>query len=52
MEGKTNINIVYEQLTVRYDRISMSTIKSVLKGMMKVKAAKVDFLRDKYVQPC
>ena len=52
MVDKTNINLVYEQLTARYDRISMSTIKSVLKGMMKVKAAKVDFLRDKYVQPC
>ena len=52
MVDKTNINLVYEQLTARYDRISMSTIKSVLKGKMKVKAVKVDFLRDKYVQPC
>lgn len=52
MVDKTNINLVYEQLTARYDRISMSTIKSVLDRKMKVKAVKVDFLRDKYVQPC
>lgn len=51
MVGSTNINLIYEELTARYDRISISTIKSVLRGVMNVSAKKVDFRRDKTLSP-
>ena len=51
MVGSTNINLVYEELTARYDRISISTIKSVLRGVMNVSAKKVDFRKDKTLSP-
>ena len=39
-----NINEIYSELTTRYDRISASTIKSLLKGKLKVKSKKVNFV--------
>lgn len=51
MVDSTNINLVYEELTARYDRISISTIKSVLRGVMNVSAKKVDFRKDKTLSP-
>lgn len=51
MVDSTNINLVYEELTARYDRISISTIKSVLRGIMNVSAKKVDFRKDKTLSP-
>lgn len=51
MVDSTNINLIYEELTARYDRISISTIKSVLRGVMNVSAKKVDFRRDKTLSP-
>ena len=38
-----NINDIYSELTTRYDRISASTLKSLLKGKLKVKSKKVNF---------
>ena len=38
-----DINEIYSELTTRYDRISASTIKSLLKGKLKVKSKKVSF---------
>ena len=51
MVDSTNINLVYEELTARYDRISISTIKSVLRGVMNVSAKKVYFRKDKTLSP-
>lgn len=51
MVDSTKINLVYEELTTRYDRISISTIKSVLRGVMNVSAKKVDFRKDKTLSP-
>jgi len=45
------IQEVYEELTARYDRISVSTIKSVLLGKLKVKSAKVGFSADPHSTP-
>ncbi len=41
-----DINRIYEELTARYNPISTSTIKSVLKGKLKVKPGKVTFGTD------
>lgn len=43
MTPTPNINEIYSELTTRYDRISASTIKSLLKGKLKVKSKKVSF---------
>ena len=51
MVDSTKINLVYEELTARYDRISISTIKSVLRGVMNVSAKKVEFRKDKTLSP-
>lgn len=41
-----DIGRIYEELTARYNPISTSTIKSVLKGRLKVKSGKVTFGTD------
>ena len=46
MIAAENINRIYEELTARYNPISTSTIKSVLKGKLKVKSGKVTFGTD------
>lgn len=51
MNPTANIPSIYEELTARYDRISVSTIKSMLKGKLKVKTGKVDFAADKSSSP-
>ena len=51
MTSSENIKRVYEELTARYDRISISTIKSVLKGKFRVKASKENFREDKTKAP-
>lgn len=51
MEVTTDISKIYEELTARYDRISVSTIKSALKGKLKVKTGKVGFAADKTSSP-
>lgn len=51
MEVTTDISRIYEELTARYDRISVSTIKSVLKGKLKVKTGKIGFAADKTSSP-
>lgn len=51
MEVTTDISRIYEELTARYDRISVSTIKSVLKGKLKVKTTKAGFAADKSSSP-
>lgn len=45
------ISHIYESLTTRYKGISVSTIKSVLKGKLKVKTGQVDFQTDKTTSP-
>ncbi len=44
--NSVDINHIYEELTARYNPISTSTIKSVLKGKLKVKSGKVTFGTD------
>lgn len=51
MNSIADISRIYKELTERYDRISVSTIKSVLKGKLKVKAGKVGFAADKTSSP-
>ncbi|MDO4190526.1 MAG: hypothetical protein Q4D14_02400 [Bacteroidales bacterium] len=51
MEVTTDINRIYEELTARYDRISISTIKGVLKGIINVKSGNAEFRTDKTVAP-
>lgn len=51
MNSTTNISKIYEELTARYDRISVSTIKSVLKGKLKVKTGNAGFNPDKTSSP-
>ena len=46
MIAAENINRIYEELTARYNPISTSTIKSVLKGKLKVKSGKATFGTD------
>ena len=46
MIAAENLNRIYEELTARYNPISTSTIKSVLKGKLKVKSGKVTFGTD------
>lgn len=46
MIAAENLNRIYEELTARYNPISTSTIKSVLKGKLKVKPGKVTFGTD------
>ena len=45
------IKSIYDELTSRYDRISVATIKSVLRGNLMLKSKKVDFRRDKTLSP-
>ena len=45
------IKSIYDELTSRYDRISVATIKSVLRGDLMLKSKKVDFRRDKTLSP-
>jgi len=51
MNSTPDIQRIYEELTARYDRISVSTIKSVLKGKLKVKTGKAGFTADKTSSP-
>jgi len=51
MNSTPDIQRIYEELTARYNRISVSTIKSVLKGKLKVKTGKVGFTADKTSSP-
>lgn len=51
MISTKDINHIYEELTARYSRISISTIVSVLKGKLKVKPGKVDFSTDSHRAP-
>ena len=46
-----NKNSVYDELTSRYNRISVSTIKDILSGKLKVKSKKVNFKENKYLPP-
>ena len=51
MISQHEIERIYSELTERYSRISTSTIKSVLKGRLKVKSGKVTFATDTYSTP-
>lgn len=51
MNPRVNISSIYEELTARYNRISVSTIKSALKGKLKVKTGKMGFVADKTSSP-
>ena len=44
--NSADITRIYEELTARYNPISTSTIKSVLKGKLKVKSGKATFVTD------
>lgn len=45
------INKIYNELMSRYSRISVSTIKEVLAGIVKVSSKKVNFKKDKTLSP-
>lgn len=49
--NSADITRIYEELTARYNPISTSTIKSVLKGKLKVKSGKATFGTDTYSTP-
>lgn len=42
---------VYEELTSRYNGISVTTIKDILSGRLKIKSKNVDFIDDKHLPP-
>ena len=51
MSSDGEISEIYEQLTVRYNRISTYTIKGLLKGKLKVKDNGTDFSGSRYESP-